>query len=301
MEDICAYYRYSSKKRQNETSITAQRRICEEWARVNNYNIVREYVDEGISGKDSSSRPQFMKMIEDSSKGIFKKIVVYQLDRFARNRYDSANYKAKLKKNGVKVLSAKENISDDASGILVESVLEGMAEYYSAELSQKVNRNMLLNAEKGQFNGGKPPLGYKLEIKDFGTYKKKKLVIDEETAPIVKKIFEMRANDVPVVEIIDFLNKNGYKNGRNKEFNKNSLQNLFKNKKYIGTNTYGEKEFPNVIEPIIDISTFNKVQEVIAKYKHAPGIKKAEERYLLTGKLFCGKCGSKYIGVSRKL
>lgn len=147
-------------------------------------------------------------------------------------------------------------------GILVESVLEGMAEYYSVELSQKVNRNMLLNAEKGQFNGGVPPLGYKLEIQDFGTYKKKKLVIDESTVDIVKKIFEMRANDIPVVEITDFLNKNGYKNGRNRPFNKNSLQNLFRNKKYIGTNTYGEKEFPNVIPAIIDIDTFNKVQEV---------------------------------------
>ncbi len=186
-------------------------------------------------------------------------------------------------------------------GILVESVLEGMAEYYSAELSQKVNRNMLLNAERGQFNGGKPPLGYKLEIQDFGNYKKKKLVIDENTAPIVQAIFKMRANDIPVVEIIDFLNKNGYKTGKGTKFNKNSLQNLFKNKKYIGTNTFGEKEFPNTIPAIIDIETFNKVQEVREKYKHAPGIRKAEDRYLLTGKLFCGKCGSNYVGVSRKL
>lgn len=183
-------------------------------------------------------------------------------------------------------------------GILVESVLEGMAEYYSVELSQKVNRNMLLNAEKGQFNGGVPPLGYKLEIQDFGTYKKKKLVIDESTVDIVKKIFEMRANDIPVVEIIDFLNKNGYKNGRNRPFNKNSLQNLFRNKKYIGTNTYGEKEFPNTIPAIIDIDTFNKVQEVREKYKHAPGIRKAKDRYLLTGKMFCGNCKSPMIGIS---
>lgn len=186
-------------------------------------------------------------------------------------------------------------------GILVESMLEGMAEYYSVELSQKVNRNMLLNAEKGQFNGGTPPLGYKLEIQDFGTYKKKKLVIDEETAPIVQKIFKMKSVDTTNVEIIDYLNKNGLKNSQNREFSKNSLQNLLKNKKYIGTNTYGEKEFPNTIPAIIDVDTFNKVQEVIAKYKHAPGIKKATERYLLTGKLFCGKCGSKYVGVSRKL
>lgn len=108
----------------------------------------------------------------------------------------------------------------------------------------------------------------------------------------------MRAKDIPVKDIIDFLNKNGYKNSRNKPFNKNSLQNLFKNKKYIGTNTYGEKEFPNTIPAIIDIDTFNKVQEVREKYKHAPGIRKAEERYLLTGKLFCGHCKSPMIGVS---
>lgn len=185
-------------------------------------------------------------------------------------------------------------------GILIESVLEGMAEYYSAELSQKVNRNMLLNAERGWHNGGFVPLGYQLVEQDFGTYKKKKLEINPQTAPIVKKIFEMRANDIPVVEIIDFLNKNGYKTGLNTEFTKNSLQNLFKNKKYIGTNTYGEKEFPNTIPSIIDVDTFNKVQAVREKYKHAPGIKKAEERYLLTGKLFCGNCKSKYVGVSRK-
>ena len=183
-------------------------------------------------------------MIEDSSKGKFSRILVYSLDRFARNRYDSARYKAKLKKNGVKVLSAKENISDDPAGIVMEGVLESMAEYYSAELSQKVNRNMLLNAEKGLYNGGFVPLGYRVIEQDFDTYKKKKLVIDENTAPIVQAIFKMRANDIPVVEIIDFLNKNGYKTGKGTEFNKNSLQNLFKNKKYIGTTTYGEKEFP---------------------------------------------------------
>lgn len=299
MENVVFYGRFSSKK-QNETSTEAQRKVCEEFAERNGYNIIGEYIDEGISGK-SDDRPEFLRMIEDSSKGKFTKIIVYQLDRFARNRYDSANYKNKLKKNGVKVLSAKENISDDASGVLIESVLEGMAEYYSVELSQKVKRNMYLDASKGFFSGGVPLLGYKLQEVDCGTYKKKKLVIDEETAPIVQKIFEMKSVDTSNVEIIDFLNKNGYKNGRNKPFNKNSLQNLFKNKKYIGTNTFGEKEFPNVIEPIIDISTFNKVQEIIAKYKHAPGIRKTEERYLLTGKIFCGKCGSKYIGVSRKL
>ena len=98
--------------------------------------IVKNYFDNEIK------RPEFLRMIEDSKKKIFDYVLVYQLDRFARNRYDSANYKAKLKKNGVRVLSAKENITEDASGILIEGVLESMAEYYSAELSQKVKRGI---------------------------------------------------------------------------------------------------------------------------------------------------------------
>ena len=177
-------------------------------------------------------------------------------------------------------------------------IFEGIGEYYSKELTVKISRNGRLNAERGQFNGGKPSLGYKLEIQDFGNYKKKILAVDETTAPIVKKIFEMRANDVPVKEIVDFLNKNGYKNGRNREFNKNSLQHLFKNKKYIGINTYGKEEFPNVVPKIIDDKLYNAVQTVIEKYKHSPGIKKASEPYLLTGKIFCGHCKSPMIGVS---
>lgn len=168
--------------------------------------------------------------------------------------------------------------------------MNGLGEYYSRELGVKISRNGKLNAERGQFNGGKPPLGYKLEIQDFGTYKKKKLVIDEETAPIVKKIFEMRANDVPVKTILAFLNDNKYRNSRNRPFCKNSLQHLFKNKKYIGINTYGKEEFPNAVPAIISEELFNSVQTIREKYKHSPGIKKATERYLLTGKIFCGHC-----------
>lgn len=113
MENCCIYARYSLHK-QNDTSIEAQILETTAFAERNGYNIVEKYIDKAISGK-SDERPEFLRMIEDSSKGKFTKIIVYQLDRFARNRYDSANYKNKLKKNGVKVLSAKENISDDAS------------------------------------------------------------------------------------------------------------------------------------------------------------------------------------------
>lgn len=92
-------------------------------------------------------------MIKDSAKGLFDVVLVWKLDRFARNRYDSAHYKSILRKNGVKVVSAKETISDGSEGIILESMLEGYAEYYSAELAQKVTRGMTENALKARYNG----------------------------------------------------------------------------------------------------------------------------------------------------
>ena len=286
--NVVIYARFSSSK-QNETSIEAQLKECYDFCRRNNYNVVGEYIDRARSAK-SDNRPDFLKMIDDSSKNKFKGIVVYQLDRFSRNRYDSATYKAKLKKNGVKVYSAKESITDDASGVLIESVLEGMAEYYSAELSQKVKRNLKLNAEQGFFNGGYAPLGNKVVDVPFNTYTKKKLEINTETAPIVKEIFEMRANETNLMDIVDYLNKKGFKTIQGKEFKKTSLQQILRNKRYIGTNIYNDMEFPNTIPPIIDVQLFNKVQEVVEKYKYAPAIPKAKEEYILTTKLFCGNC-----------
>ena len=286
--DVVIYTRYSSTK-QNETSTEAQiKEVCN-FCERNNYNVIKIYSDEAITGK-TDDRPEFLKMIEDSSKGKFQGIVVYQLDRFARNRYDSAIYKAKLKRNGVKVYSAKENISDDASGIVMESVLEGMAEYYSVELSQKVKRNLELNAEKGFFNGGYAPWGYRVEEVQFSNYTKKKLVIDPEIAPVVKEIYEMRASGVKLLDIVDYLNKKGYKTIQGKEFQKTSLQRIFTNKRYIGTSIYNDKEFPNTIPAIIDEELFNKVQEVVNKNKYAPAMAKAKEEYILTTKIFCGHC-----------
>lgn len=286
--NVVIYARFSSSK-QKETSIEAQLEECYSFCKKNNHIVVGEYIDRAVSAR-TDARPDFQKMIIDSNKKLFEGIVVYQLDRFARNRYDSATYKAKLKKNGVRVLSAKENISNDASGIIVESVLEGMAEYYSVELGQKVKRNMKLNAEQGLFNGGYAPLGYKVVSVKFDTYTKRKLEIDTESAPIVREIFEMRANDTKIMDIVNYLNQKGYKTIQGDEFKKTSLQQILKNKRYIGTNIYGNQEFPNTIPAIIDIELFNKVQEIIDKHKYAPATTKAKEEYILTTKLFCGNC-----------
>ncbi len=161
--------------------------------------IVHEYIDHALTGT-TNKRPEFLQIIEDSKRKGFQFVIVYQLDRFARNRYDSATYKAKLKKNGVRVLSAKENITDDASGILIEGVLESMAEYYSAELSQKVKHGIAITASKCKFFSGGIPLGYKVD-------EEKRFIINEETAPIVKQMFEMLANGYNYAEIARYLNE----------------------------------------------------------------------------------------------
>ena len=152
------YARYSSDN-QREESIEGQIRECTAYAEKNGITIVKHYIDRAISAK-TDNRPEFQQMIKDSDKKLFDIVLVWKLDRFARNRYDSARYKTQLKKNGVKLMSATEIISEGPEGIILESVLEGYAEYYSADLSEKVIRGMTENALKGKFTGGAIPFGY---------------------------------------------------------------------------------------------------------------------------------------------
>ena len=152
------YARYSSDS-QREESIEGQIRECTAFAEKNGITVLRHYIDRAFSAK-TDNRPEFQNMIKDSGKKLFDTVIVWKLDRFARNRYDSARHKATLKKNGVKVVSATEAIADGSVGIMMETILEGMAEYYSVDLSEKVVRGMTDNALKCMFNGGTLPIGY---------------------------------------------------------------------------------------------------------------------------------------------
>ena len=155
------YARYSSDN-QREESIEGQLRECKEYADQNGITVVRTYIDRALSAK-TDSRPQFQQMIHDSATHTFEAVLVWKLDRFSRNRYDSAHYKRILKNNRVHVVSVTESISNTPEGIMLESLLEGMAEYYSAELAEKVSRGHKENALKAKFNGGPVPLGYRID------------------------------------------------------------------------------------------------------------------------------------------
>lgn len=286
--NVVIYARYSSDK-QREESIEGQLKVCHAFAEKEGYNVIGEYIDRAISAK-TDNRPNFQRMIKDSGKKQFQGIIVYQLDRFARNRADSAKYRTILNKNGVKLYSANENIADGASGILLESVIEGLAEYYSAELSEKVTRGMNINADKCLSNGGATPLGYKIENKRY--------VIDENTAPIVKEIFTKYASGMRIKDICDDLNARQIKTGSGSKFNKSSLHTLLKNRKYLGIYIYNGIETPGGMPQIIDEDLFSKVAEKMAVNKKAPARARAKADYLLTTKLFCGYCKEMMVGHS---
>ena len=245
------YARYSSSN-QSELSIEGQLKVCHEYAAHHGHTVMAEYIDRAVSGTGADNRLEFQNMIAASESGDFQIVLVYQLDRFARNRYDSATYKAKLKHSGVRVISARETITDDASGILMEAMLEGMAEYYSCELSQKVRRGLAINANKGIYTGAGIPLGYIIKDKHF--------VICKKTAPIVLRIFDLYLDGHSMGAISRLLNQRGIKTKRGNPYNKCAIRRILRNPRYMGIYRYGSVELAGMVPPLVDADTFRSVQ-----------------------------------------
>ena len=191
----------------------------------------------------------------------------------------------------MKVVSAAEVISDGAEGIILESVLEGYAEYYSADLSEKVVRGMTENALKSKYNGGTLPIGYTIDSEQY-------FQLDPLTAPFVLEAFQQYDEGATMKEIRDYLNQHGVKNTRGQPLTYNSIQHLLNNRRYIGEYTYRDIVVPEGIPAIVPQDLFDRVQERLAKNKKAPARHKAEDDYLLTTKLFCGYCGAYLCGES---
>ena len=298
--NVAIYARYSSDK-QSETSIEQQLKVCHEHCIKNNFTVIAEYADGAISGR-TDNRPQFQKMILDGKRKLFEAIVIYSVDRFGRTLHHSAKYVSELEKNGVTLISATEHISDGPAGKLTHHMLMSFAQYYSDELSQKILRGMDYNAERGLSLGGVPALGYKtVPIDESDKDSKKKFVVDEQTAPTVKWIFEMYADKgMTMAEITRNLNSQGLKTSYGNEFNKNSIRRLLLNKKYIGIFTYKGEDYPDLIQPIIDNELFERVGIALTKNRKAPAKNKAvgENEYILTLKLFCGHCKEQMTGWS---
>ncbi len=282
------YARYSCEK-QTEQSIEGQLRVCNEFAERNGYTVIHNYIDRAVSGK-TDKREQFQQMLKDSANKDFEFVIVYKLDRFARNRYDSAINKATLKKNGVKVLSACEQITDTPEGIILEAMIEGMAEFYSAELSQKVKRGMRESCIKGNAAGIQPILGYCIVDKKYQ--------IVESEAAIVRKVFSDYVGGTTIKEIVEWLRVSGIRTHRGNVFSFGRVSDMLHNQKYIGKCAYGGEIYENMIEPIIDEATFYRAQEKLTENVHKAARSKAAEKFILSGKLICAECGELMTGES---
>lgn len=302
-EKAAIYARYSSDNQRDE-SIDAQVRAIEEYAKNNDIQIVKKYVDKAKSAT-SDKRPGFLQMIADSGIGIFDTVIIHKLDRFSRDKYDSAKYKRKLKQNGVRLISVVEHLDGSPESIILESVIEGMAEYYSKNLAREVMKGMKETAHQCKHTGGIPPLGY--DVNEDKTYR-----INDKEAEGVRMIFEMYANGHGYSEIIGKLNNMGVRTKSGKTFAKNSLTSIIRNEKYSGVyifnrcpkkdefgrrNNHNQKSEDEMIRieggmpQIVSKELFDSVQEIIGKRKKAPGANKAKVQYLLSGLIKCGECG----------
>lgn len=286
MANAVIYARYSSDK-QTEQSIEGQLRDCHAFAKAQGHTVIAEYIDRARSGKNDN-REEFQRMIADSSKKQFQYIIVYKLDRFSRNRYDSAVYKHKLEKYGVRVISATEPISDTGESRIVEALFEAMAEEYLITLSDNVKRGLREAALKGYATGGNLPLGYKIEDKRLAT--------DESLVPTIKWLFEAYAQGMTKTKIAAELNARGVKTTRGNPININIVTSMINNPIYTGKHSFKgeiERECPAIISE--DLFEQCKQRSKASSKQRGRRSEKAAD-YLLTGKLFCGMCGSTMTG-----
>lgn len=305
------YARFSSNNQRDE-SIDAQVRACKEYALAKGLAVIKIYSDYAKSAT-TDDREEFQQMVKDSKNGEFYNIIVHKLDRFSRDKYDSVTYKRKLKLNGVTLLSVTENLDGSPASHMLESVLEGMAQYYSANLAREVMKGLKETAYKCKHTGGFAPLGYDVDPIT------KKYIINENEAPTIRKIFEMYTSGHGYKQLMQYLNSMGYKTKTGKEFGSNSLHIILRNQKYCGTYVYNKKlekgvdgkrrpslkpedeviRIENGMPAIIDKETFEKAQYILAKNSTNGGKFKAKEIYILSGIAYCGDCGSTLYGNSR--
>ena len=281
------YCRFSSQKQQ-ELSIEGQRDICLEYAEKHNITVLGEYIDRAKSAR-TENRADFRRLIRDAETGVVDCVLVWRYDRFFRNRAESALYRKQLEAAGVRLISVTEFIPEGSAGIITQGMIETVAEYFSAKLSEDVSRGMHKAAQKCQITG-RAALGYRPGAD-------KKWHIDPVSADVVRRVFEWYAAGKSMVQLAEQLNREGHKTAVGREFTKSSMNKILRNKKYIGIYEYnGEVSIPDGIPRIIDDDLFFEVQRKMDANRHRPGAYKAEVDYLLSGKLFCGKCGAPMTG-----
>ena len=283
-----AYARYSSAG-QRDVSIKQQLADIRAFAKREGFTLVHEYADHARSGfKNTSARTAFQTMMSAAESGTFDTLIVWKVDRFGRNREESAVFKGRLRRFGVRVLYAMEPIPEGSAGVLLEGMLEATAEWYSRTLSENVTRGMIDNAHRCLYNGTRI-IGYTRG--PDGRY-----ALQPDEAAVVRHIFDLYSSGVSSARICRQLNAQGIKTSRGCSWCPETLLRVISNERYTGVYIWGDIRVPGGMPAIIDQSTFEEAQRM--KKKTARHIEQGAVDYLLTGKAFCGHCGAAMIGDS---
>ena len=303
---VALYARVSSDRQDVDLSVAAQLRALRDHAAKNGYSVVREYVDEAESGR-IADRPQFRKMIDEGSKpeAPFKEILVWKFSRFTRKREHAVAFKAQLRRKGIRVVSITEQAEDNATGRLLEGIIESVDEYYSENLAQEVLRGMREAASRGFWVASHPPLGYNRVMVPDGPKKRPTLEINPDTSRIVRRIFTMAEAGKGTQEITRILNTEGIASPRGKLWGKTSVHGILTNEAYTGTLVWGEgakdkgepirveKAFPAIISK----AQFRRVNQFM--HSRAPKLRhprRVGSSYLLSGLIKCQACGTSLVG-----
>ncbi len=288
MKTAVIYARYSSES-QTEQSIEGQVRVCQQFAEKHDLLIIDSYIDRATTGTNDN-RASFQQMLKDSKRGQWSVVIVYKLDRFARNKYESVVNRKKLSDNGVELVSAMENIPDTPEGKLFLAVIEGFNEYFSEDLKQKVNRGLRESWLKGNATGGLPPIGY--DIKD------KKYVVNEPEAKVVREIFQKYAQGYTAAAIAEYLKEQGIRKKSGKYITEKYVYIIIHDRRYTGVVEHQGTEYTNIFPQIISEEVWQQVSAITEENKKAPSRKKDVFDYILSGKLICGECKHKMVGIS---
>lgn len=255
------YARYSSHG-QREQSIDDQVRACREAAEREGDKIVAVYADRARSGT-SANRAEFLRMVSDAKSGDWQRVWMWKTDRFARNRYDAAIYKRVLAKSGVDLRYAAEQIPEGPMGVLVESLLDGLAEYYSANLSENVVRGQHGNAERCHPNGERR-YGYRkcgARIEDGKFVPDDRYEVDESQAAAVRLVFAKRADGETLREIAEELNDLGFLNCAGNPFTKHSVRRMLHNEIYLGVYWYSDVRIEGGVPAIVTLDEWEAAHD----------------------------------------
>lgn len=313
MDKAVAYARYSTDM-QREESIEAQLQYIYEYAEKKGISIIKNYIDRAVSGKSAEGRTAFLDLIKDSAHGEFNTVLVHKSNRFARNREESAIYKHKLRKNGVKVIAVAQDYGEGPHTVIIEALMEGLDEYYSLELANETMKGLIANANKCKHNGGRVLYGYKVNSE-------RNYEIEEHEAEVVKNIFESFVKGESYAQILDMLSAKGITNRNRAPFSKSTIYEMLRNERYKGVYVFNKTPRRNdkgkrnnrvkkTDEEIIRIDggmpaivspgVWQKAQDILDKRKYERPVTRRNNNYILTGFIECAKCGGAYVGYATK-